>query len=314
MTELAVYQGNALAMHGEQPFWNEHQIAALRQLGVDRATNGDLAVFHHVCQRTGLDPFARQIYMIERQGKQTIQTGIDGYRLVARRAVDRTREALSIGSAEWCGPDGVWRDVWLSNEPPAAARVTVKRGAGEFPAIALWREYAQTKRDGDLTSMWASRPAGQLAKCAEALALRKAFPQDLSGVYTDDEMGQADRPEPIRRHAEPAPAADRMGAILHAEQIETPADPPSSAVEGDPGGERGEASPSGDSPPLMTKRTQGQLFALFAQKGVAEAEQLPGVNHICDSAYTSRSQITEADGLLVIEILKKRPDAETGGE
>jgi phage recombination protein Bet len=191
-TELATTpHGNALAVTDEAGYWNDQQLAALRQLGVDRASNGDLAVFHHVCQATGLDPFARQIYMIEREGKQTIQTGIDGFRLVARRSVDRTKETLSIGAPEWCGPDGQWTDVWLHSEPPAAARVVVRRGNGEFPAIALWREYVQTKRNGEITRMWATRPAGQLAKCAEALALRKAFPQDLSGVYTDDEMAHS---------------------------------------------------------------------------------------------------------------------------
>ena len=194
MTEIERHHGSTLTLTADQEWWNDKQIAALRQLGVDRASNGDLAVFMHVAQRTGLDPFARQIYMIERQGKQTIQTGIDGFRLVARRAVDRAGESLAIGGGEWCGTDGVWRDVWLDSEPPAAARVTVKRNGHEFVGVALFREYAQTKRDGNLMAQWATRPAGMLAKCAEALALRKAFPLDLAGVYTDDEMGQAQRP------------------------------------------------------------------------------------------------------------------------
>lgn len=209
-----VTHGTGLAMSNEQEWWNDKQLAGLRQLGVDRASNGDLAVFLHVCQRTGLDPFAKQIYMIERQGKQTIQTGIDGFRLVARRAVDAAGESLSISGGEWCGPDGEWRDVWLDQAPPAAARVVVKRGGHEFVGVALFREYAQTKRDGALMAQWATRPAGMLAKCAEALALRKAFPLDLSGVFTDDEMGQAENRRPRREGslgaalAEPKPEQD----------------------------------------------------------------------------------------------------------
>jgi phage recombination protein Bet len=198
MTEIATTShGSSLALTSDQEFWSDKQIAALRQLGVERAGNGDLAVFMHVAQRTGLDPFARQIYMIERQGKQTLQTGIDGFRLVARRAVDRTGETLSIGGSEWCDKNGVWTDVWLSDAPPAAARVVVLRNGQPFPGTALWREYAQTKRDGSLMAQWATRSAGMLAKCAEALALRKAFPMDLAGVYTDDEMGpqQARQPQ-----------------------------------------------------------------------------------------------------------------------
>ncbi len=211
--------GNELSLASDAAFWNEKQLAALRQIGVDSASNGDLAVFHHVCQRTGLDPFARQIFMIRRDGKQTIQTGIDGLRLVARRAVDRTGETLSIGSPQWCGADGQWRDVWLDEEPPAAARVMVKRGDGEFPAVALWREYRQTKRDGSITSMWATRPAGQLGKCSEALALRKAFPQDLSGVYATAEM---DGHDVVQSTVERVTAAEILNGAGEPEQPVSP--------------------------------------------------------------------------------------------
>lgn len=209
--------GSSLTLRSDQEFWSDRQIAALRQLGVDRATNGDLAVFMHVAQRTGLDPFARQIYMIERQGKQTIQTGIDGFRLVARRAVDAAGETLSIGASEWCGPDGIWTDVWLSEEPPAAARVVVYRNGHEFPGTALYREYVQRKRDGDPMAQWATRPAGMLAKCAEALALRKAFPLDLAGIYAEEEMGQAD-------NTRPRPASS-LGAALAAAPLNDLPDP-----------------------------------------------------------------------------------------
>ena len=214
-----------LTIREDQTFWDNRQIAALQQLGVDRATKADLAVFFHQCARTGLDPFARQIYMIERYTKegvkQTIQTGIDGFRLIARRATDAARGTFGYEDTQWCGEDGQWRDVWLSKEPPAAARATVIRDGQRYPAIALWTEYVATKRNGEITQMWATKPALMLAKCSEALALRKAFPQDLSGLYTSDEMGQADnrRPEqPARRRtlaaavAEHTPTVDVSGA------------------------------------------------------------------------------------------------------
>ena len=180
-----------LEIRPDQTFWTEHQKVALQHLGVEGAHNADLAVFFHYASRTGLDPFARQLYMIRRDGKWTIQTGIDGFRLVGRRAADDRGETLSITPTEWCGKDGVWRDVWLDDVPPAAARVAVIRNGQPFPALAMFSEYAARTRDGALTSMWKRMPAGQLAKCAEALAWRKAFPQDLSGLYTADEMEQA---------------------------------------------------------------------------------------------------------------------------
>lgn len=203
--------GSSLALAADQDFWTEKQVAALRHMGVEQASSADLAVFMHVCQRTGLDPFAKQIYMIERmesvrvdgewvkRPKCTIQTGIDGFRLIGRRAADRAGESISVLAPEWAHEDGTWRPVWSRGWGlPVAARVTIDRGGQPFTGVAMFDEYMQTKRDGNLTQMWAQRPAGQIAKCAEALAWRMAFPQDLSSIYSDDEMQQADRPEPTR--------------------------------------------------------------------------------------------------------------------
>lgn len=188
----------AVSIRDDQTEFDDRQVALLRSLGVEKANRADLALFFHVAKRTGLDPFARQLYMIERWSKdgpkQTIQTGIDGFRLVAQRTAERTGQALSYEDTLWCGDDGEWRDVWVSQQPPTAAKVTVCRGASRFPSVALMTEYAQTKKDGTYTQMWATKGALMLAKCAEAGALRKAFPQDLSGVYTSDEMANAQAP------------------------------------------------------------------------------------------------------------------------
>jgi phage recombination protein Bet len=200
--ELDVRHGSDLTINDDQSFWSDKQIAALRQLGVKDATNGDLAIFLHQAQRTGLDPFAKQIYLIGRWTKdgvkQTIQTGIDGFRLVARRAADRAGETLSYEDSQWCGEDGVWRDVWLERDHPAAAKVVVVRDGQRFPAIARWSEYVQTNKDTTPNAMWTRMGANQLEKCAEAKALRRAFPQDLSGLYSTDELSTR-KPEPEAR-------------------------------------------------------------------------------------------------------------------
>jgi phage recombination protein Bet len=207
-SEIAIRGANsALAVHGEQTYWTQRQITVLQSLGLDQATESDLGLFFHQCTRTGLDPFAKQIYMIGRKAKEngqfvtkyTIQTGIDGYRLIARRAADRAGHRYGIEETLWCGEDGAWRDVWLAAEPPAAAKVTVSRDGDTFTAVAAYREYVQLAKDyasGEMgpNSMWKKMAANQLSKCAEAAALRKAFPQDLSGVYVDAEMHQADNP------------------------------------------------------------------------------------------------------------------------
>ena len=206
MTIQHIETGSALAIRADQAEFTPAQKSALQQLGVSGASEGDLQVFFHQSQRTGLDPFARQIYMIGRnqwnpvtrqsEVKQTIQTGIDGFRLIARRASDAAREPFGYEDTLWCGPDGRWVDVWLSPDAPAAAKVTVLRAGQRFPAIALYAEYAGLTKDGKPTKMWAEKGSLMLAKCAEALALRKAFPQDLSGLYTADEMARADSTHP----------------------------------------------------------------------------------------------------------------------
>jgi phage recombination protein Bet len=184
----------ALAINIGQEFWSPYQKAALVQLGIEGAPNADLAIYLNVCQRTGLDPFARQIYMIGRKEggrkKWTIQTSIDGFRLIA----ERTGRYEGQTEQQWCGPDGVWRDVWAERVPPVAARIGVyKRGFREpVYAVAAWKEFAVYKLDNQtLTRFWSRMPSHMLSKVAEALALRKAFPQDLSGLYTTDEMDRS---------------------------------------------------------------------------------------------------------------------------
>ncbi|MFB7866963.1 phage recombination protein Bet [Streptomyces sp. NPDC056069] len=204
-TDIATTTGGSLAIRPDQTIWSPEQRATLRQSGIDdEVTNAELASFLHLCQRTQLDPFSRQIYLIGRYDRRagrkvfTPQTGIDGYRVIAHRVAAESREAYGYEDALWCDTSGQWRDVWLSDEPPAAAKVTVLRNGQRFSAVALFREYVQTDRDGKPIGMWRSMPAGQVAKCAEALALRKAFPHDLAGVYTAEEMAQADNPQPER--------------------------------------------------------------------------------------------------------------------
>ena len=172
---------------------------------IAKGTNDDqFALFVEVARRTGLDPFAKQIYAVMRKTRaqvngqwvdvpeMTIQTGIDGYRLICQRAGNYA----GMDGPYWCGADGDWRDTWFDDEPPKAAKVGV-RASGDSDwtyHVAMYREYVQmVGKDAERkpNSMWSNMPANQLAKCAEAGARRKRWAVDLANVYVDAEAGTA---------------------------------------------------------------------------------------------------------------------------
>jgi phage recombination protein Bet len=191
----------ALAIRDDQTQFDEFQIAVLRQSGVDDdVSNAELAAFLHTCQRRQLDPFAQQIYLIGRydrdRGRKVYkpQTSIDGLRLIARRAAERSGVDYEYEDTVWFDAEGGRHEVWLGDGPPAAAKVVVVRNGRRFDAVARYAAYVQTNKQGDPRGLWKSMADTLIAKCAEALALRKAFPEDLGGLYTSDEMAQADNP------------------------------------------------------------------------------------------------------------------------
>lgn len=194
-----------------QDFLDSEQVALIKRTICPDSTDDELALFIQTAQRLSLDPFARQIFAVKRWSKvanrkvMSIQVAIDGFRLIAERSGDYEGQ---IGP-QWCSSDDdtTWRDVWVSNKPPFAARVGVWRKGFREPlySVARFDAYKQTTKGGALNSMWSKMGDLMIAKCAEALALRRAFPADLSGVYTPDEMGQADNVIEIDATPKPDP-------------------------------------------------------------------------------------------------------------
>lgn len=204
------------------------EVAVMQEMGHDKlelikktvakgATDLELELFLHACKRTGLDPLMKQIYAIKRRNNKTgnedmsIQTGIDGYRLIA----DRTGKYAGSHGPEYQVAEDGWPDV---------ASVTVYKMVGDVPrpfsASARWKEYCQ-----ETSPMWKKMPFLMLGKCAEALALRKAFPAELSGVYTHEEMMQADEePAPskaVQYHNSKATAQAKIAEL--AKEMQEPA-------------------------------------------------------------------------------------------
>ena len=180
--------------------WTPEQTQLIATTIAPGCSSDELRLFAYACQRTGLDPFSKQIYAIKRGGKMTIQAGIDGLRAIAERTGQ-----LDGSTTEWCGEDGQWQDVWLGSKPPAAAKTTIWRKGSSHPFTGVARFTDYNAGQG----LWSKMGATMIAKCSEALALRKAFPANLSGVYSTEEMDQAVQPVTVTSAAAPAlPAGD----------------------------------------------------------------------------------------------------------
>lgn len=210
------------------------QIEVLKSTVCQGASDAELELFLAIAARTGLDPFIRQIQMIqintEENGRWRRQmvpvVGIDGLRLQARRS-SKYRGRLG---PYWCGEDGEWKDVWLSDEHPAAARVGILHSDFDEPIwqVARWSDYARRTKNGKLMAMWEKMDAHMLAKCAEAGGLRSAFPAETSALYLDAELWQAggDRPSEPRGRRKSA-----LNAVL--EEANGEPEPPIEEMEDD---------------------------------------------------------------------------------
>lgn len=252
--------------------FNRDQIEIIKDTIAKGASDDELMVFMMLAHRTGLDPFSRQIYLIERSSnvggewKTTRQpmTGIDGLRLTADRTgnyapgraptfeYDQDGNLFSATAYIWKFVRNDWREV---------------------SATAHYGEYAQMKKDGKPNKFWGEKPHIMLAKCAEALCLRRAFPADLSGLYTNDEIAND---EPVIIHqAPPSPARAALPQP-------SPANPDTGEVIEPP-------MVSGTvSAVKISTNASGDTWVSFAVAGtalVAKAIDFPGIEYIEDGDY-----------------------------
>ena len=176
----------------KQLMFSPEDIETIKNTVAKDATDTELKLFLIQCKRTGLDPFSRQIYFLKMGGKASIQSSIDGFRLIAERSSKYRGQTIPV----FLDKAGKCHEVWTQAGYPVAAKVGVHRADFKEPlyGIAKWDSYVPMY-NGKVGTMWAKMPDLMLAKVAEALALRKAFPNDLSGIYASEEMTQADRGE-----------------------------------------------------------------------------------------------------------------------
>lgn len=198
--------------------YTEARLELVRATAAQGCDDFEVAQLLIVAHETGLSPLRKQIYLIKRWNSRlkrevaTPQTSIDGYRAIA----DRTQRYAPGHEPTYTYDD---------NGNLLSATAYVKKLAGgtwhEIAATAYWNEYAQTDKNGNVTQFWAKMPHVMLSKVAETLALRRAFPGELSGIYTHEEMQQADHPDVVDApYVEPMPVA-APSAPASQEQIDT---------------------------------------------------------------------------------------------
>lgn len=206
--EIAVAQQQPGAVPAE---FDEFNLAVRRMLGLEDASEGEMQLFHHICQRSGLDPFAKEVYMIGRDTevsvwvdspdtgnrrqekrrvtKYTIQVSIHGFRRRAREIAAALGVTYKSDQPMWCGDDGQWREVWPEKAAPTAAKFTVYRDGEPNTFVAHYTEFVQESGQGSNrgpNSMWSKMPRNQLRKCAEVNAIQMAFPDQLGGLVYDE--------------------------------------------------------------------------------------------------------------------------------
>lgn len=193
MNKIATISKHSECSVSQQTSFDPRQIQILKNSICKGVSDEEFEVFLMACTKTQLDPFMRQIYAVKRKCRKpdgswgevmTIQTGIDGYRLIAERT---GRYAP--------GPEATYGYDSEGKLQSATAYIKKQTSDGTWHTVsasAYIDEYLQKTKDGNPMGMWSNMPRTMLAKCAESQALRKAFPAEMSGVYTKEEMQQAD--------------------------------------------------------------------------------------------------------------------------
>lgn len=195
--------------------YTREQLALIKRTIAHDATDDELKMFLYHCSKNGLDPLSKQIYFQKRGGKPVFITSIDGFRLIAAR------------TGEHAGTEDA---VFDDETNPKKATITVYRMVqGQrvpFTASARWSEYCPTPPSD---RMWKKMPCTMLAKCAESLALRKAFPNELGALYSNEEMARsgADENKPAIHNVVIRPSKDYVisfGKHKDKSPIEVPTD------------------------------------------------------------------------------------------
>jgi phage recombination protein Bet len=201
--------------------YDQSKIELLKATYAKGATDTELQLFLTVAQHRGLDPFSGQICFVKRKqlvdGEYkevgTFQVSIDGYRSMAARANDympsenlptftykadgKTPDTATVECLKWHEGSKQWMRI---------------------KAIAYYDEFVQTTRDGKPNHFWGKMPHNQLAKCGEALVIRKGWPQQVEGLDVEGVEALPPAVEGEYKQIAEAPGATEATAKIAAPQ------------------------------------------------------------------------------------------------
>jgi phage recombination protein Bet len=233
---------NVVALQPQRPRdYTPEQLSLVKRTVASDCTNDEFSLFVEVCRRVGLDPFRRHIYAVvynkdkPDKRKMSIITGIDGFRAVAARNRDyRPDEAEPQIHYSDALKDPVTNPLGIEKAVVKAFKLSPDSEWHPVVGVAYWDEFAPIGDEwgkDDITGKWGKTGkqylGGQwprmarvmIAKCAEAQALRKGWPEDLSGVYVQEEMERAQTESTAAEMVEEYEKDQRMRALNSGESI-----------------------------------------------------------------------------------------------
>lgn len=274
-----------------ESFLSEEDIIVLKRTMLEGFTEAEQESFIRLCQRTQMDPFSKQVYATRRWVKD--RTGNKVPTLVpVTSVIGLTAVAVRTGhyngcETTWCGPDGIWKDEWISEEYPMAAKCIVYHKQREHPevGIARWagycgQAYNKSTNRWEVTDFWERLPDFMLGKCAKAQALRGAFPDQIGNLYASEELqgniSDADHHDDLNDENKVAKNRVKEEELLKAAKAQgvkvvesKPAKKPTPAEAAAP------AFPEPPPPEMATTRAQGLSPETPSPKPVAAAPVAP---------------------------------------
>ena len=172
------------------------QVELIKRTVAKGASDDELRLFIQVCKGANLNPFLKQVFLVPRwdsavgRDVRAIQVSIDGFRAIAESSGVYAGNDDPIYDSETeinipAGKTSAAKKLNVPNKATVTVYKIVEGSRYAFTATARWSEYYPGPKMG---FQWHIRPYLMLGKCAEALALRKAFPKLLSGMYAQEEM------------------------------------------------------------------------------------------------------------------------------